>query len=168
MLVFEWLHSCILIYLVWIFHYYSLKTISSENGSLSKMQKAMEDAAVIGNNLRIKTKQKNFWKRLRYSFFPDIVSEATAVSSANNSKQCVTTTDTDQPFDYPISIITRPSSILFILCMCYEDAFWDKTALTLFLRKIKIIQEEEKICISISWNLWAIYQCQRWRTFVWR
>ncbi|VDM93806.1 unnamed protein product, partial [Onchocerca ochengi] len=63
----------------------SLKTISSENGSLSKMQKAMEDAAVI-----------------------DIVSEATAVSSANNSKQCVTTTDTDQPFDYPISIITRP------------------------------------------------------------
>ncbi|VDO52129.1 unnamed protein product [Onchocerca flexuosa] len=62
----------------------SFKTTSSENGSLSKMQKAMEDAAVI-----------------------DIVSEAAVVSSANN-KQCITTMDIDQPFDHPVSIITRP------------------------------------------------------------
>ncbi|MCP9266408.1 hypothetical protein DINM_021956 [Dirofilaria immitis] len=63
----------------------SLKTILSQNGSLSRMQKAVEDGAVIG-----------------------VTSEAATASANNTHKQSVTSTDIDQQFDYPISIITRP------------------------------------------------------------
>nr|CDQ00575.1 Bm10943 [Brugia malayi] len=65
----------------------SLKTLSSENGSLNRVQKDMEDTSI-----------------------KDIISEATvATTSTNTRKQRITTMDTDQhQFDYPISIITRP------------------------------------------------------------
>ncbi|KAL3981860.1 putative integral membrane protein [Acanthocheilonema viteae] len=64
----------------------SLKTLSTENDSLRRMQKAIEDTSV-----------------------KDVLSEPTAVAaSASITKQHVTTMDTDQHFDYPISIITRP------------------------------------------------------------
>ncbi|EJW86506.1 hypothetical protein WUBG_02584, partial [Wuchereria bancrofti] len=61
----------------------SLKTSSSENGSLSRVQKDMEDTSI-----------------------KDIISETTVVTTSTNThKQCITD---QQQFDYPISIITRP------------------------------------------------------------
>uniref|UniRef100_A0A0R3S4H2 DUF4793 domain-containing protein n=1 Tax=Elaeophora elaphi TaxID=1147741 RepID=A0A0R3S4H2_9BILA len=65
----------------------SFKTITTENDSLSRIQKAMEDDASA----------------------KDVASKATVkTASASITKQYVTTVDTDQQFDYPISIITRP------------------------------------------------------------